>query len=173
MSTIETILDNSFFEIYPNSDIAQKAYVSFKEQVYSPLLENEELISKANTINSEIFNLISEFSLSKFFVSITTSNSIFYRFAIFESNLEFKLEVFFDYDVNDESDIQSTLHVYDGSIKEGAYFGAIDYLYKIIISKVYANRETEANYFKLTSPSPKLELAYYSCPVSPAFNSYQ
>lgn len=84
--------------------------------------------NKIISIYSKVFTRASVFNLSRIFVTLTQSDSIFFRLKSDNNKYEFKLEVFFDYDEYNEEDIESTLHIYKEGEKQKSLFGSVDYL---------------------------------------------
>jgi hypothetical protein len=145
-------MGTDIIELYStNNKVVEGAYDSFKKQLLSLDCTDIER-SGARYYNYEVFALIGELPLNYLYVNITPSKSIFYRFGI--SHYEFKLEVFFDYDANDDSDVLATLHVYNKN-QQDSYFGSLEYLQKVITSTYEENRENYDIFFEDTSTLPE------------------
>ena len=165
-------MGNSEIYLYPNSKIAKSALNSFNTEIgfYNEFYNG--LISEIKSLNNDVFRLISDLPLDKLFISLTTSNSIFYRFTLLNSTYEFKLEVFFDYNENEESDIQSTLHIYHNGVKEKAVYGSLEYLYNII-TETYGKFEysyTPLEIYTILPQETKIK-EYEAIGLSPVFSS--
>ena len=84
-------------------------------------------------------------------------------------NLEFKLELFFDFDEKNNDDVQTTLHVYKNGIKQGAYFGTLEEMYNLI-TKTYAVAEPKSFFSYTYIPVPLVEQPYSVLALSHAIN---
>jgi hypothetical protein len=133
--------------LYLNNPIAEKAFLSFNKSVYAGNIKG---------LNSYIFSLIGEYEFEKIFVSITSSNSIFYRFKLEESSYEFKWEIFYDFNQDPDSDVESILHIYKDNIKIKSTFGFIDFTYDKI-NAVIDNEKMESR----VEPFPAAYMRYY------------
>lgn len=159
-----------FSNIYPTNDIVKEALSSFTKQLF--FISESGIYDKIISKNNEVFKLLSELPLRKFFVSITSSDSIYYRFSFLNSEYEFKLEVFFDYEEEDEFDIESTLHIYNGKVKEAASFGSLESLHNIITNHIHAQAKySEPSYCEIYRMLPQAYNVYqYGGELSPAVN---
>jgi|GEM_PF-5442045 len=114
---------------YSTNKVLNEAYKSFKTQLSSI---TPEFRVSACSVTDKVFDLLNRLNLDKLYISITSSDSLFFRFSNCKSDYEFKFEVFYDYDESDENDIESTLHVYKNQEKKDSYFGSIEYLFNTI-----------------------------------------
>ena len=69
---------NSVIELYSWNNIFDKAYKSFKKQLNILPQNKLQIISSKSNI---VFELLSSLTLSKLFISLTSSDSIFFRFS--------------------------------------------------------------------------------------------
>jgi hypothetical protein len=143
---------NNLF-IGSNNEIASKAIRNF--YIESERILDSEIAESYGNINNEVFSLLSWLPLEKLYISITTSDSIFYRFKISNSPFEFMWEAFLDYD--GEGNKGSTLQIYKNAIKQKATFGDIDYIYNTVNDFAFQNEldtEDSFSYFGIyNSPS--------------------
>ena len=92
--------------------------------------ELDKLYNHINSLNIPVANLQA---------ALTKNNSIFLSFATIGSDFEFIVERFLDpLEKDDEQDFQGTLHVYNLDKEFGAYYGSMQYLFKIIYENIYA-----------------------------------
>jgi hypothetical protein len=112
--------------LYPTNKVSLNALNSFDKKVMS--FSDKNLVEKIRSYNNEIFNLISEFDLDYLFVSYTSSDSLFYRFKVFNSSFEFKWNIF----INNDKEENSTLIIYKNSNKKHSYYGSISELYTTV-----------------------------------------
>ena len=127
---------NSVIELYSWNNIFDKAYKSFKKQLNILPQNKLQIISSKSNI---VFELLSSLTLSKLFISLTSSDSIFFRFSPSILNLSLRFSMITDQ--NDNSDIESTLHIYENGSKISSNFGSIEYLFNIV-------RKLSNNYFR-------------------------
>jgi hypothetical protein len=131
--------------LYSDSEIASNALNAFYEEVYGAYDEN--LTEKFINVNNEVFSLISKLTLNKFFISTTSSESLFYRFSIVDKPFEFMWEVFLDYD--GEQNIGSTLHIFNADNKVLSTFGDTTYIFDKIIEIAFQGQETNQSVFEM------------------------
>lgn len=156
-------IENTIIELYSNKTL-NKIFKSFLNE-----LNNVPNISfnDAYRAGIEILTLLSGLSINNLNLSFNNSESVFFRFST-SNNYEFKIQIFYDYDNNDETDIESILHVYHNGTKVGAYFGSVEYLFNII-NKLSANYY-ECYEFSKTSLEYLIPSTYGI--LSPAINTY-
>jgi len=119
---------NKIVALYFDNKILNDAYKAFRIQLLS--IPEDASIVFLNT--KDILSILGQLkTIDKLFISLTSSNSIFFRFIIAEKN-EFKIEFFYDYDKNDKEDVQSVLHYYSDGEKKSSYFGSISSIFSII-----------------------------------------
>ena len=116
---------------YPTHILMDRSH-DFIKNISPNVIQNGELYNKIISTYSKSLGRISNFNLNNLFVSLVGSDSIFFRFTSIDNCYEFKLEAFLEYNDNDESDIEATLHVYKNGMKEKSLFGGIDYLCDIV-----------------------------------------
>lgn len=121
-----------FYPIFQLSSYSQKSFLNVINN-----LDSQSLTKKIFSKNNEILFLISALNLDSLFISLTSSNSILYRFKFFDSRYEFKWEVFIDEENNDDNEIQSILHIYQHQKKIKSTYGSIEFIYEVINSTLY------------------------------------
>jgi hypothetical protein len=131
---------------FPTNEKARASLNSFISRA-NELFEGADLCNILG-LNSEIFSHLSEFDLEKIFVSITTSDSLFYRFKIKGNPYEFKLELSFEQ--SNEPNIESILHIYKNGIKDKSTFGSLYYTLDVIYSLISPEDST----FYIASEDP-------------------
>jgi hypothetical protein len=124
-------IDSTILNLYFDSELLQNEYALITEKLR--LLSPEQAIftDKIHEINNEIFNFISKIKIDNIYISITSSNSIFYRFLNLDNKIEFKLEAFFDVQ-DDEKEFEAVLHVYKDGKKNTSYFGPLGEVNEIV-----------------------------------------
>jgi len=122
-------INNQIIELYTDNKVLNDAYKSFRKQLSSI---PDDLHYALFSITNDFFGQIKGLNLDKLFISITQSNSLFFRFSNYNSNYEFKFEIFSEYDSTDEKDIESILHLYKNGEKENSYFGTVQNLFNIV-----------------------------------------
>lgn len=123
--------------ILSDNQIASIALKKFQNEC-SEIETSEELMGLMD-INNYIYSSISGLPLEKFFISLTSSKSIFYRFKIKNSSYEIKWEVFSDTDELDG--FYCALHIYNNGIKEKSVHGSVDYIYEVINNTLFKTEE--------------------------------
>jgi hypothetical protein len=123
------------FLLFSSNEIADSALQKFYSD--SRLFSDDSLIGQYLSVNTEVFSLISGLPLEKLFISVTSSESIFYRFKLFGWVYEFMWEVFLDYD--GDKNIGSTLQIYNDSTKVKSTYGSISYIYDSVIDISFNN----------------------------------
>ena len=156
-------IENIIIELYSNKTLNKGFRQFFNELKNVPDISFKD----AYRLGTEVFTLLSELSIINLNLSFNNSESVFFRFNT-SNNYEFKLQIFYDYDNNDETDIESILHVYQNGTKIGAYFGSVEYLFNII-NKLSANYYECYEIFK--TPLEYLTPSTYGI-LSPAINTY-
>lgn len=94
--------------------------------------KNSPYHNKIVSTYSNALTRILPLNLNNLFITLTKSDSIFFRFTSIDNVYEFKLEAFLDYDECDNDDVESTLHIYKNGIKQKSLYGDIDYLCDIV-----------------------------------------
>jgi len=102
--------------------------------------------------NAQIFSLLSWLPLEDLYISITSSESIFYRFKLKDIDFDFMWEAFLDYD--GEGNKGSTLQIYKGDNKYKSITGDVDAIYGIINEVAFPVTQ---NYVSFTIPMPTSE----------------
>ena len=141
------VLPNPFIDISISNEIANKLTEQFESKLNAMNFDFNVNKSYVQSLYIQILGHISDFLSETSHISITKSNSLYFRFN--SNNYQFNLEVFFDYDKNDESDIQSTLNIFYPNKELKSYYGAYNYLCSIINSLATRSnliRDTEAIY---------------------------
>ena len=128
--------------------IIRQSYETLQEQLELNRYGEAAFVSIITTYYNSVISLLGEMFLDKLYVSVTNANSIFFRFSRHNSPYEFKLEVFYDYNPDDEDDIEAILHVYKNNIDMGSYYGSLEYLIEIIKEKVFLNSTSAVSYNK-------------------------
>lgn len=157
--------ENFVIKLYPSNEVADKANLLFEERISFVAID---LLYKIKYYNYEVFKFISQLDLNRLFISLTSSDSIFYRFSTYGNNYEFKLELFLDYNPADNRDIQCALHIYNNANKIGAYYGNIEYI-STVITKTYEDKADADIYFENISSLPENEIKKYDAEVSSSF----
>lgn len=103
-----------------------------KNQLSDSVIKNAELYNRIIEVYTDVFNRISGFNLKHLFVTLTQSDSLFFRLISNDNIYEFKLEAFLNYEADNDQDIQATLHIYKNSSKQKSLYGDIDQLCRII-----------------------------------------
>ncbi len=91
---------------------------------------DENLIAKIEASYYDTLEIIYGAVNRELYVSITKLNSVYFKFKVGDN--ECNLEIFFDYDETDDSDIEATLNIYKANGESKSYFGSMQYLYSII-----------------------------------------
>jgi hypothetical protein len=125
-------INNSIVELYIDNKVLNDSYTEFKRQLHSI---PESLHGRIYSTLNDFFIRLNDVELTKIFISATHSESLFFRFSTHNSNIEFKFEIFYDYNSADETDIESILHIYDNGEKVNSYFGSIEQLFDIVKKK--------------------------------------
>jgi hypothetical protein len=102
-------------------------------------INNSEQRRLFSELNTQIFNLLTWLSLDDLSISITSSESIFYRFKVSDSDFDFMWEAFLDYD--GEGNFGSTLQVYKNDVKYKSTFGEVDYIYETVNEIAFQGEE--------------------------------
>lgn len=129
--------------LYPQNSVAQAAldaFVSVCGKIYSPV-DSVDIIG----LNNELFQLISSLNLERLHITLTQSDSIYYKFKTKDSEFEFRWEIFHDYVLGDVDDIQSTLHVYKSGAKTGSFLGSTYETLEVILSTL---KKSEKGYIE-------------------------
>lgn len=162
---------NKIIGFYSVNPILNDCYRSFNTQL-NLIPENSQIKAKENF--DSFINRLEELNLSKLYVSVTTSNSLFFRFSNWNSNTEFKFEIFNEFTPTEEGDVESTLHIYESGKNKGSFFGNIHYLFSIVKEHstaypfVYAiNKELEKDMEKIYSGVPQYSLSRH---INPPFH---
>jgi len=127
-----TILNNIHTK-YFDSKILNEGLKDFNDQLRDFHINTPTAESIIN-LNFQVFDYFSRIEVSTLFVSITGSDSIFYRFSGRQKNVEFKLEEFIDY-TGEPEDVEAVLHIYTNGVKEGSYYGSLDEMFCLIMKK--------------------------------------
>ena len=102
----------------------------------------ESILKKLGQVRSLI--LLSNSHFDRCFISLTRANSLFFRLFVDNSSLEFKFDVFYDYDRKDENDIEATLQIYQSRVNIESHYGSMEYLFSLIAKTVAKNQESYA-----------------------------
>ena len=116
----------------PYDVVIDSAYQSFIQEL--PQEITSDVLQKITTLNTEILEILCQLNIDKLFITITTSQSLFYRFSVANFQLEFKLEVFFNIDSADST--EAVLHVYKSGEKQNSFYGTIKELTNVINSYI-------------------------------------
>lgn len=127
--------------ILSENRIASDALKKFESECND--LEESYIFDKLTNINNYIYSSISGLPLDRFFISLTSSHSIFYRFKTISSPYEIKWELFLDED--GDEDFYCALHIYNNSVKEKSIHGTIDVIYDVIINTLFSQSYSFAN----------------------------
>jgi hypothetical protein len=115
-------------------------------------LDNSDLADRMSINNAEVISLISLFDPEKLYISITSSDSVFYRFKLYDSPFEFKWNVF----VNANEEENSTLIIYKNSIKQNSYYGSVYELYDAINNVLNEAPEYSFEIYRTDILSPQI-----------------
>jgi len=146
-------LDNPRMELYFSSPVIQGAYDNYKSLLEKYRNRAELPVLKINDLNNQVLELLSQLpeSLSYLYISITSSDSLFYRFSKKDEKCEYKLEVFFNLE-DEESEVQSTLNVYENGVNSHSYYGLVIDIFDII--KVAKHHTKSEMYFYEVKKTP-------------------
>lgn len=87
-------------------------------------------------------SIISKIDFSSPTVSFTTSNSIFFSFSV-NHIYEINIELFLDYNENDEDDAEATINYFINNIQQPSYFGTLNEVASILSDVVATNEPYE------------------------------
>jgi len=131
--------------LYSSNEVASNAIRGF--YVESGKVLKGELAESYKAFNNEIFSLLSWLPLEKLYISVTSSDSLFYRFKLKDSPFEFMWEAFLDYD--GEGNKGSTLQIYKNDIKQKPTFGDTDYIYSVINDIAFQDEYNTESVFEM------------------------
>jgi len=99
-------------------------------------------------IRHYISRTVDEFRMYKFknFMASLTDSSSLYLTLQFDNGNQYKLELFYTFDKNDENDVEAVLHIYENDTKLQSYFGSVNEIYTII-HKNQARRPAYSSYY--------------------------
>lgn len=99
------------------------------------IAEDKVLIKHNKKIKSYMYKmrvLLNTLPIDTLFLSLTSVNGLFYRFANNEKCIEFKWQVFFEYDKEDPEEVECTLHIYKNNLQISSNFGSVDQMFTLI-----------------------------------------
>lgn len=117
----------------------------------------------SDEIASRTIHFLSDFDIHNIFISLSSNNSIIFRFTPYSSHLECQLEVFLDYNPQDEEDIEAIFHLYKNGVKQSSYYGLLADFYMLIrdnISEIENHTLEQENNNPLYTSTAEKELSY-------------
>jgi hypothetical protein len=124
---------NTLVGFYSSNIAVNKSYLDFNKYIQ---IAPKELQYKISTLTTDFLNLLVPLNLKNIHISTTSNDSVLFRFSTANKQYDFKFEIFYDYNPQDESDCESILHLYENGVKKDSYFGTRDELYNIVLEIV-------------------------------------
>ncbi len=128
-----TILD---YGTHTSETIVNNALASLTKTLASfPI----EVIGNIQYYCNKFVDSLRDMRFSYLYATVTPDLSLFVKFSAFNSDIQFRLEAFSDYNPDSLDDIEATLHIYKAGKKESAIYGKFDDLVSIIRNRLHLN----------------------------------